>query len=328
MAAHGAATRAAARRAGPTLPTCTGGLSALGARRARWARGDPWSSAVGGRTRRRPAPTAPEQCTGCGSGAAVPDADRAAVRSRGAETQTSRPAPASFTSTRTPGPHGRGQRGASDVLALRARRLRLHDLVDQRAEVVHQLLLRERDLADGQCTRFVRSRRNSTRPAFASRTARSILVRLHHGAGARVRHQAARAQDAAQPADLAHQLALREHHVEVRARRPATRAMRSSAPTTSAPAAVAMLARLALGEDRDAHRPPEAVRHHHRAADLLVGVAAIEARAQVHLDRLVELGGRGLFDQRQRLVRRVRPCACRPSRARRSMRLVTCGMAT
>ena len=50
------------------------------------------------------------------------------------------------------------------------------------------------------------------------------------------------------------------------------------------------LARLvALGEDGDRDVLAEAVRQHHRAAHLLVGVADVDAEADVRLDRLVEL---------------------------------------
>src|SRR5258708_694896 len=44
--------------------------------------------------------------------------------------------------------HGRADRDLLDVSALRARRLRLHDRIDERLDVVLQLLLREAGLAD------------------------------------------------------------------------------------------------------------------------------------------------------------------------------------
>ena len=51
------------------------------------------------------------------------------------------------------------------------------------------------------------------------------------------------------------------------------------------------LARLvALGEHGDRHLLAEPVRQRDRAAQLLVGVADVQAGADVHLDRLVELG--------------------------------------
>ena len=50
---------------------------------------------------------------------------------------------------------------------------------------------------------------------------------------------------------------------------------------------------LALGEDGDARLAAGAVREHQRAAQLLLGVADVEAEVEVHLDRLVELRGLG-----------------------------------
>ena len=57
------------------------------------------------------------------------------------------------------------------------------------------------------------------------------------------------------------------------------------------------LARLvALGEDRDRHLLAEPVRQRDRAAQLLVGVAHVQAGADVHLDGLVELRRLELLD--------------------------------
>ena len=58
------------------------------------------------------------------------------------------------------------------------------------------------------------------------------------------------------------------------------------------------LARLvALGEHGDRHVLAEAVRERDRPAQLLVGVADVEAGADVHLDGLVELGVLELLDE-------------------------------
>ena len=60
-------------------------------------------------------------------------------------------------------------------------------------------------------------------------------------------------------------------------------------PTTSAPASCGLARLVALGEDGDALVAAGAVREHQGAAELLVGVADVEAEAEVRLDRLVEL---------------------------------------
>ena len=68
-----------------------------------------------------------------------------------------------------------------------------------------------------------------------------------------------------------------------------TRLARSSAPTKSAPASGRLARRVALGEDGDRDVAAEPVGQRDRAAQLLVGVAHVQAGADVDLDRLVEL---------------------------------------
>src|SRR5207248_3826669 len=67
------------------------------------------------------------------------------------------------------------------------------------------------------------------------------------------------------------------------------------------------LARLvALGEDGDPDVSAGAVREHERPAELLVGMADVEAEPEVHLDRLVELDAVEALQDADRLDRRVR----------------------
>src|SRR5205085_4567794 len=66
-----------------------------------------------------------------------------------------------------------------------------------------------------------------------------------------------------------------------------------------------LLRLLALGEDRDAGFLAGPMREHQRAAELLVGVAHVEAEPEVHLDRLVELRRLHLLEQAHRPNRRV-----------------------
>ena len=80
------------------------------------------------------------------------------------------------------------------------------------------------------------------------------------------------------------------------------RLTRSSPPTSSAPAALRLLGLVALGEHAHADVLPVAVRQHDRAADHLVGVAGVDAEADVRLDGRVELDPRGLLEQVHRLV--------------------------
>ena len=62
---------------------------------------------------------------------------------------------------------------------------------------------------------------------------------------------------------------------------------------------------LALGEDGDGDVFAEAVRQRQGAAQLLVGVADVDAEQDVQLDGLVELGAGRLLDQGDRLGGRV-----------------------
>ena len=73
----------------------------------------------------------------------------------------------------------------------------------------------------------------------------------------------------------------------------------------SAPASSASLRLVALGEDGDLDVLAEPVGQRDGAAQLLVGVADVQAGADVHLDRLVELRALELLDERDRLGGRV-----------------------
>ena len=134
-----------------------------------------------------------------------------------------------------------------------------------------------------------RSVRYSSLPAFAS------LDRLRDVEGdrarLRVRHQAARAEHPAEPPDDAHLVGCRDRDVEVG--EALLDALRQVGGADHVGSGLLGLARLvALGEDGDACLAAGAVRQHHRAAELLVRVADVQAQVHVHLDRLVELGRR------------------------------------
>ena len=69
-----------------------------------------------------------------------------------------------------------------------------------------------------------------------------------------------------------------------------TFAARSSAPDVVGAGLLGLARGVALGEDGDGLRAAGAVGQHERAAQLLVGVAHVEAEPEVRLDGLVELG--------------------------------------
>ena len=108
------------------------------------------------------------------------------------------------------------------------------------------------------------------------------------GARLRVRHQAAGAEHAAELADVAHLVGGRDRHVEVGEAALDLRGEIGGADDVRT--GLLGFARLvALGEHGDADALAGAVREHQRAAELLVGVAHVQAQAEVRLDRLVEL---------------------------------------
>src|SRR5205823_3888961 len=124
------------------------------------------------------------------------------------------------------------------------------------------------------------------------------------GAGLRVRHLPARAEDPAELTDDAHLVGSRDRDVEVvEALLDLLREIGRADDVSARLLGLAGL--LALGEDGDARLSPRAVREHQRPAQLLLGVAHVEAEVEVRLDRLVELRGREALQHPDRFHRRV-----------------------
>src|SRR5919197_95860 len=111
------------------------------------------------------------------------------------------------------GPHRGGDGDALDVAALGRRRLGPQDLVEHDLVVLDQRPGREGGLAEDQVQVAVPV------DAVLDLTALDVADRLADvggdGAGAAVGHQAARSQDAAEPADLAHHVGGGDRGVEV-----------------------------------------------------------------------------------------------------------------
>ena len=101
-------------------------------------------------------------------------------------------------------------------------------------------------------------------------------------------------------ADHRHHVRRRDGHVEVG--EAALDALGQVLGANDVGAGLLGLARLvALGEHGDGHLLAEPVRQRDRAAQLLLGVADVQAGADMHLDRLVELGRLEVLDDRHRL---------------------------
>ena len=92
---------------------------------------------------------------------------------------------------------------------------------------------------------------------------------------------------------------------------------RSSPPTTSAPASIASRSFSPVAKTAIRRDLAGAVRQRDGAPHHLVGVARVDAEADVRLDRRIELRGRGLADEAHRLGGRVElPVLDRRSRPR------------
>ena len=123
--------------------------------------------------------------------------------------------------------------------------------------------------------------------------------------GLGVGHQATTAEDLAQAADHAHHVRRREGDVEVDPAGLDALDEILAADLVGA-AAQRFLGLLALGEDDHAHDLAGAVRQDDRAAHHLVGMARVDAQADVGLERCVEADLAGVLQQ-----------LARPRRARR-----------
>ena len=164
-------------------------------------------------------------------------------------------------------------------------RLRPVDRVDQGGEVGDERIRLEARPTERVWTMPALSTLNSTRPPLTSLDRPLEVERDRAGLG--VRHQPPAAEDLAEPADHAHRVGRREGDVELE---PAGLDLLDEVLGADLVGAGAerLLGLVALGEDRDPDDLARAVREDDRAADHLVGVAGIDAEAEVGLDGRVE----------------------------------------
>src|SRR5262245_47947975 len=186
---------------------------------------------------------------------------------------------------------------------LDAGRLRLVQRVDQRGEVVAQLLGRERGAAD-RALHDAGLVGAELHLAGARVLDRARHVRRHR-ADLRVGHQAARAEDLAERADHAHRFRRGDHHVEIDLARLHLLRQVFHADQVGA-RGLRRLRLVARGEHREAHLLAGARGQNHRTAHRLLALLRVDAEVHRHVHRLVELGGRGFLHQLHRVERRVR----------------------
>src|SRR6266545_134685 len=176
------------------------------------------------------------------------------------------------------------ERDRADVPALRRGRLGADDLLDDGGVVLEQLPLVEALLPDRQM---------------------DVGAVERDGSRLRVRHLAARPEDAAELSDRPHHVGRRHRDIEVV--EPLLDLLGEISRADDVGTGVLRLLRLlALREDCDSRVLAGPVREHERPAQLLLGMADVEAHVHVHFDRLVELGALLVLEKLDRLERRVR----------------------
>jgi hypothetical protein len=199
-------------------------------------------------------------------------------------------------------PHGAGDDGRLDVLALRSRGLGPQHGPDQRLGVLQQLIggkgrLAERGVDDAALL-----------DPELDLSGLDLGHRLGdvegHGTGLRVGHEATRTQNPAQLAGHLHHVRSRNHGVEVdpTAFDPLRQVLGAHVVGAGF---LRLLDLLALGEDEDAQGSAGAVRQHQGAAHHLIGVTGVHPETQGDFHRLVELRLGGLLDQLHRLPQLV-----------------------
>ena len=198
-------------------------------------------------------------------------------------------------STLMPGPIVEATRDRAQVLALRARRLGADQLVDQRRVVLEQRALVEARSCRSACGRS-RCGRCGTRPCRPSTPRRpcatSIVTVPTFGLGILPCGPSTRPS---RPTDR-HHVRRRDRDVEVGEALLDALGEVLGADDVGA-GLLGLLGLVALGEDRDLDLLAETVGKRDRAAQLLVGVADVQARCDVNLDGLVELGALEVLDE-------------------------------
>src|SRR6266508_1042323 len=204
------------------------------------------------------------------------------------------------------GPHRARQRDRADVAALRRGGLGADDLLDDGGVVLEQTALVEALLSDRQVD--VGAAVGAVFELARLRVADGLGDVEGDGSRLRVRHLAPGPEDAAELSDRPHHVGRRHRDVEV------VEALldllgeigRADDVGTGV---LGFLGLLTLREDGDPRVLAGPVRELERPAQLLLGMADVEAHVHVHLDRLVELGALLVLEKLDRLERRVRALA-------------------
>src|SRR5215218_6869726 len=204
------------------------------------------------------------------------------------------------------GAHRARQRDRADVAALRRGRLGPDDLLDDGGVVLEQLPLVEALLPDRQMD--VCAAIGAVLELARLRVADGLGDVEGDGSRLRVRHLAAGPEDATELSDRPHHVGRRHRDIEVV--EPFFDLFGEVGRADDVGTGVlGFLGLLTLREDGNPRVLAGPVREHERPAQLLLGMADVEAHVHVHLDRLVELGALLFLQELDRLEGRVRVLA-------------------
>src|SRR5258708_32725597 len=201
-------------------------------------------------------------------------------------------------------PHGRGDRHLAQVDPFHVGRLGLVDRVDQRHQIVAQLLRSERSAPDGALDYA------GLVGTVLHLAGSGILHRCRdigrHRPHLRVGHEPAGAADLTQLADHAHGVGARDHDVKIEL--PPFDAFGEIFHADDVRARVlCRLGLVALRKHRDSYLLAGSSRQHDRPAHGLVGFLRVDAELDRHIDGLIELRDRRLLDDLQRIEHGVIP---------------------
>src|SRR5258708_1144545 len=201
-------------------------------------------------------------------------------------------------------PHGRGDRHLAQVDPFHVGRLGLVDRVDQRHQIVAQLLRSERSSPDGALDYA------GLVGTVLHLAGSGILHRCRdigrHGPHLRVGHEPAGAEDLTQLPDHAHGVGARDHDVKIELPRFDAFGEIFHADDVRA-RVLCRLGLVALRKHRDSYLLAGSSRQHDRPAHGLVGFLRVDAELDRHIDGLIELRDRRLLDDLQRIEHGVIP---------------------
>ncbi len=189
-----------------------------------------------------------------------------------------------------------------EIGALRSRRLGLGDRVEERPDVLRELFVAERGLADRALHDAGLLDAEFDRAALGGDDRIGDVHR--HGADLRVRHQAARAEHLAETSDQRHHVGRGDAAIEFdRAALDRGDEVFGADDVRAGRARFVSLG--AAGEHRDLERAARAVGQVDDAAHHLVGMLGIDAEVDREFDGLVEFGDGVGFDELDRLIELV-----------------------